>query len=141
VALQQRLGLLSERRPGTGGADIVNINFVGKIMSSELAKQECKSCESGTPPLKGDALKQMQSRLGGGWKVLDEQRLEKQFKFPDFLHALEFVNRVGEVAEEQNHHPDIYFTYGQARIQIWTHSAQGLTENDFILAAKIDELD
>ncbi|HEY1790202.1 MAG TPA: 4a-hydroxytetrahydrobiopterin dehydratase [Verrucomicrobiae bacterium] len=110
-------------------------------MSSELAKKECKACEGGTPPLKGEALKQMQSRLNGGWQVLDEQRLEKQYKFPDFQHALKFVNRVGEIAERQNHHPDIYFTYGQARIQIWTHSAKGLTENDFILAAKINELD
>ncbi len=109
-------------------------------MSSELAQKECKACEGDAPALKGDALKQMQSRLGGGWKVLNEQRLEKQFKFRDFRHALEFVNRVGEVAEKQNHHPDIYFTYGKARIEIWTHSAQGLTENDFILAAKIDEL-
>ena len=109
-------------------------------MSSELAKKECKACEAGTQPLKGDALKQMQSRLGGDWKVLNEQRLEKQFKFRDFRHALEFVNRVGEVAENQNHHPNIYFTYGEARIQIWTHSAKGLTENDFILAAKIDDL-
>lgn len=110
-------------------------------MSSELAKKECKPCEGGTSALKGEALKQMQNRLGGNWKVLDEERLEKQFKFPDFRHALEFVNRVGEVAEEQNHHPDIYFTYGAARIQIWTHSVKGLTENDFVLAAKIDELD
>jgi 4a-hydroxytetrahydrobiopterin dehydratase len=109
-------------------------------MSSDLAKKECKPCASGTPPLKGDALKQMQNRLNGGWQVLDEQRLEKKFKFPDFRRALEFVNRVGEVAEKQNHHPDIYFTWGQARIQIWTHKINGLTESDFVLAAKIDEL-
>src|SRR5215469_15025531 len=108
-------------------------------MSTDLAKKECKACEGGTPRLQGDALKQMQNRLDGGWQVLDEQRLERQFKFPEFRHALEFVNRVGEIAEEQNHHPDIYFTYGQARIQIWTHSVNGLTENDFVLAAKIDE--
>lgn len=110
-------------------------------MSSDLAKKECKPCDGGTPPLKGDALKQMQSRLDGGWQVREEQRLEREFKFPDFRHALEFVNRVGEIAEEQNHHPDIYFTYGQARIQIWTHKINGLTESDFVLAAKISELD
>jgi 4a-hydroxytetrahydrobiopterin dehydratase len=134
------MGLLSQWRTGIGRSDFVNFSFAGKIMSSELAEKECKSCDGGTPPLKGEALKQMQSRLGGDWKVLNEQRLEKQFKFRDFRDALEFVNRVGEVAENQNHHPDIYFTYGEARIQIWTHSAQGLTENDFILAAKIDDL-
>ncbi|HXC35240.1 MAG TPA: 4a-hydroxytetrahydrobiopterin dehydratase [Candidatus Acidoferrales bacterium] len=110
-------------------------------MTSHLAKKECKPCDGGTPALKGDALKQMQNQLNGGWKLLNEQRLEKEFKFPDFRHALEFVNRVGDIAEEQNHHPDIYFTWGQARIQIWTHKINGLTESDFVLAAKIEELD
>lgn len=109
-------------------------------MDSELAKKECKPCDGGTTALKGDALKQMQSRLNGGWQVLNEQKLEKQFKFPDFRQALDFVNRVGDLAEKQNHHPDIYFTYGEARLQIWTHKINGLTESDFILAAKISEL-
>ncbi|HEV2331220.1 MAG TPA: 4a-hydroxytetrahydrobiopterin dehydratase [Verrucomicrobiae bacterium] len=110
-------------------------------MTSDLAKKECKPCDGGTPALKGDALKQMQNQLNDGWKLLNEQKLEKEFKFPDFSHALKFVNRVGDIAEEQNHHPDIYFTWGQARIQIWTHKINGLTESDFVLAAKIDELD
>jgi 4a-hydroxytetrahydrobiopterin dehydratase len=110
-------------------------------MSTELAQMECKPCKGGTPPLKGDALNQMLGRLGGGWRVLEEQRLEKQFKFPDFRRALAFVNCVGTIAEQQNHHPDIYFTWGQARIQIWTHSINGLSEGDFILAAKINGLE
>lgn len=110
-------------------------------MSSELAQKECKPCRGDTPALKGDALKQMLGQLGGGWRALDEQRLEKQFKFPDFRSALDFVNRVGGIAEQQNHHPDIYFTWGQARIQIWTHSINGLSESDFILAAKINGLE
>jgi 4a-hydroxytetrahydrobiopterin dehydratase len=109
-------------------------------MPVELAKKHCKACRSDTPPLKGDALKQIAGQLGSDWQVLDEKKLERQFKFPDFRTALDFVNRVGQVAEEQNHHPDIYFTWGQARIQIWTHSINGLSEGDFILAAKISEL-
>jgi len=109
-------------------------------MISELAKKECKPCDRGTAPLKGDALKQIQSKLDGGWRVLDEARLERVYKFPDFAHALKFVNRVGEVAEVQNHHPNISFTWGEARIEIWTHSVNGLTESDFVLAAKISEL-
>lgn len=109
-------------------------------MSSDLAKKECKPCDGGTPALKGDTLKQMQGMLKGGWRVLDELRLEKEFKFPDFRNALDFVNRVGAIAEQQNHHPDIYFTWGQARLQIWTHKINGLTESNFVLAAKIDEL-
>lgn len=110
-------------------------------MNSDLAGKACKPCADGTPALKGEELKQMQSRLGTGWHVLNEERLEKQFKFPDFRAALEFVNNVGEIAEKENHHPDIFFTWGQARIQIWTHKIHGLSENDFILAAKIDTLD
>jgi 4a-hydroxytetrahydrobiopterin dehydratase len=109
-------------------------------MSSELAQKECKPCREETPPLKGNELNHILSQLGGGWRVIAEQRLEREFKFKDFLSALSFVNRVGEIAEKQNHHPDIYFTWGHARIQIWTHSINGLSESDFILAAKINEL-
>ncbi len=110
-------------------------------MKSELAKKGCQACDGKTPPLKGDALRQFQNQLDGGWKIENEQRLEKQFKFPDFRHALEFTNRVGEIAEEQGHHPDIFLTYGEVRLQIWTHKIGGLTESDFILAAKINELE
>lgn len=109
-------------------------------MKPELAKMECKSCANGTSPLQGDALRQMQDQLNRNWKLAGEQRLERHFKFPNFIDALQFTNRVGEVAEQQNHHPDIYLTYGEVRIQIWTHSVGGLTENDFILAAKIDQI-
>jgi len=110
-------------------------------MSSELAKKECKACDGGTPVLKGDALLQMKSQLDGDWQVVNERRLERQYKFPDFRRALEFTCRVGEIAEAQGHHPDIYLTYGEVHLQIWTHKAGGLTESDFILAAKINELD
>ncbi|MGH7951902.1 MAG: 4a-hydroxytetrahydrobiopterin dehydratase [Limisphaerales bacterium] len=110
-------------------------------MKSELAQKECKACDGGTPRLTGGALKKIHEELDGGWKVLEEQRLEKQFKFPDFRRALDFTNQVGEIAEEQGHHPDIFLTWGEVRIQIWTHKISGLTESDFILAAKISELD
>jgi 4a-hydroxytetrahydrobiopterin dehydratase len=110
-------------------------------MKSDLAKRQCKPCECGTPPLKGEVLRQMQNRLNGNWQIVDDQSLLKHFKFPDFGHALKFTNRVGEIAEEQNHHPEIYLTYGEVGIQISTLSVGGLTENDFILAAKINALD
>ncbi|HEU6447786.1 MAG TPA: 4a-hydroxytetrahydrobiopterin dehydratase [Verrucomicrobiae bacterium] len=111
-------------------------------MISELAKKECKPCDGGTPVLKGDALREMINKLGdSGWNVLEEKRLEKKFRFPDFRLALDFVNRVGAVAEEQGHHPNICFTWGEATLQIWTHKVDGLTESDFILAAKINQLD
>ncbi|HTV62163.1 MAG TPA: 4a-hydroxytetrahydrobiopterin dehydratase [Verrucomicrobiae bacterium] len=110
-------------------------------MSSALAKKECKQCDAGTLALKGDALRQLKEQLDGNWRIVEEKRLERQFKFPDFRHALEFTNRVGEIAEEQGHHPDLYLTYGEVRVQIWTHKVGGLTESDFVLAAKIAELE
>ena len=109
-------------------------------MKSNLAERECQACDSGTPRLQGGALRDLKDQLDGDWKILDEKKLEKQFKFEDFHQALEFANKVGALAEEQGHHPDIYLTYGEVRIQIWTHKIGGLAESDFILAAKISEL-
>jgi len=74
------------------------------------------------------------------WQVVNEHHLTRQFKFPDFKQALAFVNRVGELAEEQGHHPDILLAWGKAEITLWTHKIDGLTESDFIMAAKIDPL-
>ncbi len=75
-----------------------------------------------------------------GWNVIQEHHLAKTFTFPDFREALKFVNRVGELAEEQGHHPDLLLAWGKVEITIWTHKINGLTESDFILAAKIDQL-
>ena len=109
-------------------------------MKSNLAKTEGKS-DGETPQLKGDSLRQFQDQLDGGWRVADGRKLEKQFKFPDFLQALQFTNRVGQIAEQQQHHPDIFLSYDEVRLQIWTHKVNGLTESDFILAAKVDEIE
>jgi len=84
-------------------------------------------------------IKTLLKQLPGEWKVAGNRQLEKRFKFPDFRAALAFTNQVGAIAEEQGHHPDIFLTYGEVRLRISTHSAKGLTENDFILAAKIEE--
>ena len=112
---------------------------MANVMENELAQKHCKTCEEGGRPLKGDALKKFNAQLADGWKVVDEHHLEKEFKFKDFRQALDFTNRVGEVAEKENHHPDIFLTWGKVGIKLWTHSVGGLTENDFILAAKADE--
>jgi 4a-hydroxytetrahydrobiopterin dehydratase len=106
---------------------------------TQLAEKTCIPCKGGTPPLTGDALHQLSHQLPN-WKVIDEHHITRAFTFPDFQKALDFVNRVGAVAEEQGHHPDILLTWGKAEITLWTHSAKGLTESDFILAAKIDQL-
>ncbi len=107
---------------------------------SELARKECVPCQGGTPPLAGEPLAELRNQLGGNWNVIEEHHLEKEFKFKNFRDALNFTNKVGEIAEEQGHHPDIYLAWGKVRVTIWTHKVEGLTESDFILAAKIEEI-
>ncbi len=107
---------------------------------SELASKKCVPCKGGVPPLKGSELKELQKQLRG-WDVIEEHHLYKTFKFPDFKTALTFTNKVGEVAEEEGHHPQICLTWGKVEIKIYTHKIQGLTESDFILAAKIDTIE
>ena len=106
---------------------------------ADLANRECVPCRGGVLPLKGDALTNLKAELSG-WEVVNEHHLKKQYKFSDFREAQQFVDRVGALAEEQGHHPDICFGWGRAEITIWTHKIDGLTESDFILAAKIDQL-
>lgn len=92
----------------------------------------------GVEPLKGDELKSFDGQLGNGWEVVDEHHLEKTYEFDDFQAALDFTNRVGELAEEADHHPEICLTWGRASVTIWTHSIGGLSEADFVFAAKAD---
>ncbi|MBM4064644.1 MAG: 4a-hydroxytetrahydrobiopterin dehydratase [Planctomycetes bacterium] len=106
---------------------------------SELASKTCVPCKGGVPPLKGDAVCVLQKQVEG-WEVVEEHHLFRTFKFPDFRKTLDFVNKVGAIAEDQGHHPVITFTWGKAEITIYTHKINGLTESDFILAAKIDTL-
>ena len=105
----------------------------------ELANKSCVPCRGGVPALKGASIRPLLEQLNG-WTVADEHHLTKTFKFADFAGALKFVNEVGEIAEREDHHPDIYLAWGKARIDIWTHKINGLTESDFVLAAKIDTL-
>jgi len=105
---------------------------------SELAEKECVPCKGGVPPLKQRELTELLDKLGGGWRVVDEHHLEKEYRFKDFRMALAFINRIGELAETQGHHPDIYISWGKVKLAIWTHKIDGLTESDFIFAAKAD---
>jgi len=106
---------------------------------SELAAKTCVPCRGGVPPLQGGELLALQKQVEG-WKVVEEHHITKTFKFADFREALQFVNRVGELAEVQGHHPDIFLAWGKVEITIWTHKIDGLTESDFIIAAKFDQL-
>jgi 4a-hydroxytetrahydrobiopterin dehydratase len=109
---------------------------------TSLADKTCVPCRGGIPPLKGKELAEMHQQLPefAHWNIIDEHHLTRIYKFPDFKSALAFVNQVGAIAEEQGHHPDILLGWGKAEITIWTHAVDGLTESDFILAAKIDRL-
>ena len=104
-----------------------------------LADKTCVPCRGGVPPLKGEALDKLKGELAD-WEVVAEHHLHKVFRFPDFQKALAFVNRAGAIAEEEGHHPDLYLTWGKVGIEIWTHKIDGLTESDFILAAKMDQI-
>lgn len=108
-------------------------------MTESLADKKCVPCRGGVPPLRGEELEKLWADLPN-WTVTNEHHLQREFRFPDFKQALDFVNRVGDLAEEQGHHPDILLAWGKAGITLWTHKIDGLTESDFIMAAKIDRL-
>lgn len=105
---------------------------------NDLGDRRCVPCRGGVPPLKGAPLADLKTQLGGGWNLVEEHHLEKTYPFVNFREALDFTNAVGEIAERENHHPEITLTWGKVRIRIWTHKVDGLTESDFILAAKAD---
>ncbi len=110
------------------------------MSSSDLAARQCIPCRGGVPPLAGEELTRVHDQLGGNWELVESHHLEKLFRFDDFRQALDFTNRVGELAEEQDHHPDIYLAWGRVKVTIWTHKIDGLTESDFVFAAKVDAL-
>ena len=102
-----------------------------------LADRKCVPCKGGQLPLEHDRIVEFLGELTG-WEALDDHHLNKTWKFDDFAGALEFVNTVGEISERENHHPVIHFTWGKVTVEVWTHKIDGLTESDFVLAAKID---
>ena len=109
-------------------------------MTTELATKTCKPCAKESTALKGDAVKKLSRQLEDGWRVVEEHHLEKEYAFNNFREALDFTNRIGEIAEKEGHHPDIFLSWGKVGLKIWTHSVGGLSENDFVLAAKADSV-
>lgn len=107
---------------------------------SLLADKYCTPCRASAVPLRGSALDTLLEQLDEGWEIIDEHHLSKTFKLADFSKALALVNEIGVLAEEQGHHPDMHLAWGLVRIEMWSHSINGLTESDFILCAKIDRL-
>ena len=106
---------------------------------SELAQKTCLPCQGGVPPIGQEERIKLLAELDN-WEIVDDHHLSKSFDFPNFKTALAFTNAVGEIAEEENHHPDIHLAWGKVRVDIWTHKIDNLVEADFILAAKIDKI-
>ncbi len=104
----------------------------------KLESKKCIPCKGGTPPLKGEPLLSLYRQLEKGWQIVKEHHLEKEYAFKNFKEALAFTNKVGQIAETEGHHPDIHLSWGKVKLIIWTHKIDGLTESDFILAAKCD---
>jgi len=104
----------------------------------ELARKECVPCRGGVPPLKGATLEKLHEKLGNGWGVVDAHHLEKEFTFDGYRDGVAFVNRVADIADAQNHHPDLLLTYRKVKVTVWTHKIDGLTESDFVFAAKAE---
>ena len=106
----------------------------------DLTQKKCKPCEGGTPPLDEAKVKEYLSQLKTHWEVVENKKIRREFVFKDFVEAMKFVNKIAGVAEEEDHHPDIHIFYKKVVIELWTHAVGGLSENDFIVAAKIEQV-
>ncbi len=105
-----------------------------------LADNQCVPCRGGVPPVDPAKAQELLGQLEQGWALNSEGHLERAYAFKNFAEALEFVNKVGAIAEDQGHHPDLFLAWGKCKVEIWTHKIQGLTESDFFFAAKADRV-
>jgi 4a-hydroxytetrahydrobiopterin dehydratase len=107
---------------------------------TDLSAKQCVPCRGGVPALGTGEQRRLLDELAGEWRIVDGHHLEKEYTFDDFVQALAFTDRIGALAEEQGHHPDIHLAWGKVRVTVWTHKIDGLTESDFIFAAKTEKL-
>jgi len=107
---------------------------------SPLREEKCQACEGYVEPLGVDEIKHYQDEINSAWQLNDKGHLIRQYKFKNFREALDFANRVGALAEEEGHHPNLSIGWGRCTIELWSHNIKGLSKNDFILSAKIDAL-
>ncbi len=105
-----------------------------------LADNQCVPCRGGVPPVEPSKAKELLVQLEQGWAFNTQGHLEREYSFKNFAEALGFVNKVGAIAEDQGHHPDLFLAWGKCKVEIWTHKIQGLTESDFFFAAKADRV-
>jgi 4a-hydroxytetrahydrobiopterin dehydratase len=107
---------------------------------TELSKKKCVPCEGGVPPLEADKINELKQQVNSDWQVLENKKIKRSFSFVNFKQTMDMVNKIADIAEAEGHHPDMYVSYGKVEVELWTHAINGLSENDFILAAKIDKL-
>ena len=110
------------------------------MKACDLAAKKCVPCRGGVPPLRDAVIRELLAALGNGWLISRERHLEKEYRFREFADALTFTNQVGALAEAEGHHPDVYLAWGRVKLMLWTHKIDGLTESDFIFAAKADQI-
>lgn len=108
--------------------------------NSKLVNKHCIPCQGGQPPLENDAIKKLLEEIGGQWHINDQGHLHNHYKFKDFMGAMDLANRIAALAEMEGHHPDLSISWGSCGVEIWTHKINGLSESDFILAAKIEAI-
>jgi 4a-hydroxytetrahydrobiopterin dehydratase len=106
----------------------------------DLSKKKCVPCEGGIPPLNEKEISGYKKQISAEWKVIKNSKISKEYFFVSYRHTIDFVNKVADIAEEEGHHPVLHVYFGRIEIELWTHSVNGLSENDFILAAKIDKI-
>jgi 4a-hydroxytetrahydrobiopterin dehydratase len=106
----------------------------------ELGEKKCKPCEGGVSALDPKAIKELKEQIKSDWEVSENKKINKEYLFVNFLHTMDFVNKVAKLAEEEGHHPVMHVYYGRVVIELWTHAINGLSENDFIMAYKIDKI-
>lgn len=106
----------------------------------ELAEQKCKPCSGDTPPLEGEELQSYKKRVDERWELIDDHHLKRDYDFKNFRQALDFTVKIGEMSEEEGHHSEIVLTWGKVSVTVYTHAIDGLSDNDFIWAAKADQL-
>jgi 4a-hydroxytetrahydrobiopterin dehydratase len=106
----------------------------------DLSNKKCIPCEGGIPPLTEKEVSEYKRLISTGWKVIDNSKISREIFFVSYRHTIDFVNKAADIAEEEGHHPVLHVYFGRIVVELWTHSINGLSENDFILAAKIDKL-
>ena len=106
----------------------------------DLSKKKCKPCEGGKAPLNKKEIAEYLKNIRDDWKVSKDNKISKEYSFVNYKHTMDFVNKVANLAEEEGHHPVIHVYYGKVMIELWTFTINGLSENDFILASKIDKI-